>query len=117
MSGRRGYLLSLALLGMAMCLPALAQGGTIKANPQAVVYTVELPGALVKEQLCTGDIRTRTTTCAEVQATACKITEVKFREGISGTTQMCKVSGCSPNESMAGPTGKCTCTVKISDCR
>jgi hypothetical protein len=117
MSARRGYLLLSLLLGLVICLPALAQGGTIKASPQATAYTVELPGEVVKEQLCTGDIRTRTTTCAEVPATLCKITEVKFREGIAGAIKTCTVSGCSPKQGAGAATGKCECKVKISDCR
>lgn len=117
MSARRRYKLSSLFLGLALCLPALAQGGTIKANPQAAVYTVELPGEVVKEQLCTGDIRTRTTTCSEVSATLCKITEVKFREGIGGAIKTCTPSGCSPKPGVAATSGKCECKVKVSDCR
>ncbi len=116
MSALKRLLLTL-LLGSGLCLPALAQGGTIKAIPQAVVYTVELPGELVKEPLCTGDIRTRTSACTEVQATACRMTEVKFRESLAGAIQTCKVSNCTPKQGMAAASAKCECKVKISDCR
>jgi hypothetical protein len=47
----------------------------------------------------------------------CKITEVKFREGIAGAIKTCTVSGCSPKQGAGAATGKCECKVKISDCR
>lgn len=117
MSARRGYLLSTVLLGSTLCLPALAQGGTIKAVTPPAVYSVELPGEKAKELVCTGDIRKRTATCAETDVTLCKAEDVKFREGLMGTVQTCKVTDCSPKQGMAAASGKCECKVKISDCR
>jgi len=117
MSARRGYLLSTVLVGLAMSLPALAQGGTIKAVTPPAVYSVELPGEKAKELVCTGDIRKKTATCAEADVTLCKATDVKFREGLTGTVQSCKVTDCSPKQGAAAASGKCECKVKISDCR
>ena len=117
MSVLRGILLIPVLLGFTLCLPAMAQGGTILAKPQVAVYKVELPGEKVKELVCTGDIRTRTTTCGEVESLACNFKEVKFREGIAGTVQTCKVSSCTPKSGMAAASSKCECSIRLSDCR
>lgn len=116
MSVQRFGVLLAVLLSLAMGLSAFAEGAKIKANPQAAVYSVELPGEKVKELVCTGDIRLRTATCAEQETTVCKISQVKFREGLTGTEQSCKVSDCTPKRNAAAA-GKCECKVKISDCR